>query len=468
MHLSSGSASLAVHHIPSADDSRYNGSRMMGRVFFLAFAVLLSLLAAAQAPSTKPAAPNAQSKEPATQQSQATKKLPDPEVELQRSIEDAGSDRAALVRNFEDYLRHFPDAPRKVQVYRAIVEASMQLHDTRRALDYAERIIALRPDDSELMLFTVDLLERAGDDSSLKRAVGYATRVLDRVEKATADSRSARVSFAEWQAQHMKVRMSVYYLRGRLLMERRDYDAALADLETCYRLIPNPAAALRLGEIAELRKDYHKAIEHYVSAFVLPDQEGMPADRRDVRRKLGNLWQIVHGSEAGLGARLLEAYDRTAAEPKPAGSSARNSGATAAFDFALRRLDGAAAVKLADWKGKVLVLNFWATWCLPCRELEPIFEQVGRQYEGKSDVFFLAVNDDEDESLVQPFLERQKMRATVVFSDGLESFLGIKAYPTVIVLDRSGQITYRVQGFDPDTFEKSLSVAIERALAGSS
>ncbi len=125
-------------------------------------------------------------------------------------------------------------------------------------------------------------------------------------------------------------------------------------------------------------------------------------------------------------------------------------------------------MKLADWKGKVVVLNFWATWCLPCRELEPLFEQVGRQFENRSDVFFLAVNDDEDESRVKPYLEREKIRMTVVFSDGLDELLGIKAFPTVIVLDRTGRIVYRAQGFDPDSFAPGLSGAIERALAGTS
>ena len=441
---------------------------MLSKASLFALAALSLAAAAGQAPSPQPAAPAAQSKEPAPQPGQATKKPPDPEAELQRSINEAGNDRAALVRNLEGYLLRFPDAPRKLQVYHAIVESAMQLRDQRRALEYAERIIALRPEDAEMMLFAVELLERAGDDHSLVRAVGYTTRVLDRVEKAAGEGRPARTSQAEWEAEQKKLRVSVYLIRGRLQMKRHDYAAAAADLETSFRLLPNPTAAVRLGEIAELRQDYNKAIEHYVSAFVLPDKSGQPVDRREVRRKLGNLWQLVNGSEAGLGERLLQAYDRLAVEPKPAESSSHNKDATAPFEFVLRRADGAAPVKLADWKGKVVVLNFWATWCLPCRELEPLFEQVGRQFENRSDVFFLAVNDDEDESRVKPYLEREKIRMTVVFSDGLDELLGIKAFPTVIVLDRTGRIVYRAQGFDPEGFAPALSGAIERALASTS
>ncbi len=447
---------------------------MLRRLLGIALAAALGVApGAGQNPATKPPAPSGtqdsgaqtQGPGPPARPAPPAKKPPDAEAELNHAIEEAGNDRAALVRNLEDYLRRFPEAPRKLPVYRALVESAMQLRDTVKALGYAERIIALRPEDTAMMLFAVELLEHAGVDQSLARAVGYATRVLDRVEKAGAESKSARVSQAEWESEQKKLLMSVYLIRGKLQLQRRAYDAAAADLETSYRLLPNAAAALHLGEIAELRKDPNKAIEQYVAAFVLPDQYGLPVDRWEVRRKLGNLWQLTHGNEAGLGERLLQAYDKLGGEPKAMDTVARNKGATEPFSFVLRRPNGGAPLKLADSKGKVIVLNFWATWCLPCRVLEPLFEQVGRQYENKSDVVFLAVNGDEDETRVKPYVEREKMRATVVFSDGLDLLLDIKAYPTVIVLDPTGKIVYRGQGFAPESFVENLSGAIDRALA---
>ncbi len=445
---------------------------MLRSIRLTLFCALLSLgsLAAQQKKSAEPAADAQAKPDPAKNPpAQPAKKLPDAETELQRAVEQAGNDRAALLRNLEDYLRRFPDATRKQQVYRAIVEAAMQLRDSPRALDYAERIIALRPDDDAMMLFAVELLQQNGDDPGLTRAVGYATRVIDRVEKSP-ETKPVRVSQSEWELERKKVLMSVYLIRGRLQMKRRKYDEAVADLETSYKLVPNPAAALHLGEIAEVRKDTGNAIDRYVAAFVLPDQPGLNADRWEVRRKLGNLWQLAHGSDAGLGERLLQAYDKLATEPKTGAAAypAYNKGATEPFAFVLRRPDDPAPLKLAAAKGKILVLNFWATWCLPCRELEPLFERAGRQYEGKPDVMFLAVNNDEDETRVKPFLEQEKMRVPVVFADGLDLLLNIKAYPTVLVLDRTGKIIYRVEGYDPEGFITSLTAAIERALAGTS
>lgn len=417
-----------------------------------AFSFSASAQTQGKKPGRKPAAP------------QPAQKAEDAESELERAIEEAGNDRAALVRNLKKYLERFPDAPRKAQVFRAIVEASLQLRDTEGALEYAERLIALRPEDSSMMLLAVDLLERTGDERSLTKAVGYITRVLDRVEKAGAEASSGGMSRTEWELEHKKLTMSVYLVRGRLEMERRRYDEAATDLETSFRTLPNPAAAQRLGEIEELRKLYEKAIEHYVTAFALPERYGAGVDRREVRQKLGNVWRIVHGSDAGLGEKLLAAYDKLSVDEPPAPPAARNAHAKELAAFEIRRLDGA-TLKLSELKGKVLVLNFWATWCLPCRETEPLVERVAERYRENSDVVFLAVNGDDDESLVKPYVGRERMRTTVVFPDGLELFFNVNVLPTLLVLNREGRILYRGEGFAPQTLEAELAGAIERGLA---
>ncbi len=429
-----------------------------------ALSALLSLtLTAAQNPPARPPAPGTHAPPPGAAKKE---KPPDPEAELQKAVAEAGNDRAALVRNLEDYLRRFPDAPRKLAIYRALVESSLQLRDTKRALDYAERTIVLRPEDDEMMLFAIELLERQGDNESLKLAVDYATRVLDRLEKTPPVSRPARTSQQEWESDQKKMLMSVYLIRGRLRMERKEYDTAQKDLETSYSLLANAPAALRLGEIAELRRQPDEAIERYAAAFVLPDQAGLTVDRREVRQKLGNLWQLRHGSSAGLGELVLQTYDRLSAEPTPPSAPEYNKGIADPFGFALRRVDGSPPLKLSGAKGKIIVLNFWATWCEPCRALEPLLEQVRNRFQSRNDVVFLAADAEEDESRVAPFLKKEKIGSTVVLADGLDRLLGVKVLPTILVLDRSGRIVYRGEGYAPDSFADELGAAIEHALAG--
>jgi thiol-disulfide isomerase/thioredoxin len=400
----------------------------------------------------------------------SAKKAPDPEAELQKALANAGNDSAAMITNLKEYLREFPDSPRKAAVYRALVEACEQTHDTACALDFAERLIVTRPDDSQMMLVAVNLLEQRGDDASLARAAGYVTRILDRVEKAPPEERPARESVAEWKDGQAQLRTALYYVRGQVEVAQRNYEAANKDLQMSDSIDANALAAKTLGEVAETRGDSATAIAEYVQAFTLP--ESGPAgtvNRRDVLRELTNAWRQVHGSEKGLGDAILAAYDRVAL-PSPDGGSVdataaglRNKDAKDVFSFVVRRLDGS-PVALDSFRGKIAVLSFWATWCAPCRELEPLFNAVARTYAGNSDVAFFAVDTDDDEAQVPAFVAREKWDVPVIYSDGLGAFTKADTLPTILVLGRNGDIVYRTGGFPRDGFQDSLTAAIQAAI----
>jgi thiol-disulfide isomerase/thioredoxin len=385
---------------------------------------------------------------------------------LEKMLAASGSDRAALVRNLQQYLLQYPDAPRRAGVYRALVEACEQLQDDACALNYAERLIAIQPDDSDMMLVAVGYLQRKADEAGLTRAAGYITRVLDRVEKSIPEQRPARQSIADWQQQQNNFLMVLYYLRGQVENTRHNYDLAIKDLETSYSIRPNSLAAETLGEIAERKNDRAKAVEEYTLAFVLPDAG--PAgkiDRREVRQKLGNVWRAIHGNEQGLGEQILTTYDRLSPPSAAASPASRNKDARDTFAFVLRRLDGT-PMSLSTVRGKVVVLSFWATWCGPCAELEPMLIQVAKHYDGNPDVAFFAVNSDEDEAQVAPFVQHEKWDIPIVYADGLDDFMKVESLPTVVVLDREGKTVYRVGGLDLQGFSNSLTAALQSALGG--
>ena len=429
--------------------------RFIAATLILCFLPAVSPAAFAQKPSPQ------QSNDPAG----VSKQDADTEAQLQKAIADAGNNRAALVRNLKDYLLRFPDAPRKAGVYRALVEACQQLQDTGCALDYAERLVAVHPDDSEMMLLAIGLLQREGSEASLTRAAGYATRVLDRIEKVTPDEKSARMSVKDWQSQQDRFRAALYSLRGEIEKSQQGYEAAAKDFQQSYSIRPNAVAAEHLGEIAEMKSDYPKAIEEYSLAFVLPeDGPAGKVDRREVRKKLGNVWRQVHGTEQGLGEQILATYDRLNAASANLNPPARNKGAKDSFSFVLRNLDGS-SLPLAPLKGKVIVLSFWATWCGPCHELEPEFVQIAKNYAGNANLAFYAVNTDEDETLVPGFVAKEKWDVPVVFADGLDDFMNVTGLPTVIILDRAGKIAFRMDGFPTKGFTEDLTTAIQEALS---
>jgi thiol-disulfide isomerase/thioredoxin len=406
----------------------------------------------------------AQNEKTQSPSSKTTPKQLSPEEELQEAINRSGNDRAALVRNLESYLKEYPESRQRPQIYRALVEASMQLRDDARAAGYAERIVALSPDDISMTILTVQLLERSGDEAALRRAINYATRVLEFVERRSSEEKSPKVSQEDWALEKQRDRTSVLALRGRLELKLKDTVAAQKDFEASYAILPNATAAEKLAEIAELRKDTSTAILQYARAFALADAATGTSSRREIRQKLGNVWRLAHGSDDGLGEYLLRTYDEIsqasiAAKPK------KNAGAREPADFTLRKAPEGAPFPLKETKGKVLVVNFWTTWCGPCHALEPLFARVAADFQANAEVLFLAANCDEDESLVKGYLEEDKPRTPVVFADGLDRFFTVNSFPTVLVIDRGGKIAYRSDGFDPDTFEPDLAAAVRSALA---
>src|SRR5437879_5863569 len=266
----------------------------------------------------------------------APSKQPSPEEQLQQAFNNSGNDRVALVRNLEAFLKENPDSRQRPQVYRALVEACLKLRDNARAAAYAERIVALTPDDISMTILTIQLLERNGDEAALRRATTFATRVLDFVERSSSQPKAPKVSPEDWAAEKKRDRMSVLALRGRLQLKLKDTAAARKDFEESYSLLPGATAAELLGEMAEMKKDLNRAIEQYARAFALADSATGPAGRHEIRQKLGNVWRLAHGSDVGLGEYLLLTFDEVSRASTPA-TPKKNADARHPADFTLRK-----------------------------------------------------------------------------------------------------------------------------------
>src|SRR6202140_1903053 len=440
-------------------------SCLLPAIALAAIVVNLSNPALVRAQNENKASPPAHTQEqkPAPEQTAPPVKTPSAADELQRAIAGAGNDRAALVRNLEAYLVRYPDSPQRPQIYRALVEANLQLRDTARAADYAERVVALAPEDMSITLVAIQLLQRSGDEAGLRRAINYAGRVLAFVERTGLDDKSPKMSPEEWRMGKAGDRASVLQLRGELYLKLRASAAAQKDFESSYAVLPTPGAAEKLGEVAEMNKDFSAAIEQYSRAFALADSANPSVTRREIRQKIGNVWRLAHGSDDGLGDYLLRAYDQVS-QAANAGKIKKNSGAREVSEFTLRKATDGSPYPLTDKKGEVLVVSFWATWCGPCRALEPQFERVAAQFKGNQQISFVEADCDDDESQVAPYLEEVKPQIPVVFADGLDHVFGVNSLPTVVIIDRRGKVAYRAEGFGEETFERDLTAAARRAL----
>lgn len=126
--------------------------------------------------------------------------------------------------------------------------------------------------------------------------------------------------------------------------------------------------------------------------------------------------------------------------------------------FTLDDINGK-SVSLNDYKGKVIILDFWATWCPPCREEIPDFIALQNEY-GKKGLQIIGIAVDRDGiKSVKPFYENMGMNYPVLLTDGkVESrYGGIRAIPTTFIIDKKGSIVKKYVGFQSKAvFEKEI------------
>lgn len=113
----------------------------------------------------------------------------------------------------------------------------------------------------------------------------------------------------------------------------------------------------------------------------------------------------------------------------------------AAPNFSLKDADGK-EVHLADYHGKVVLLDFWATWCGPCRIEIPWFTDMERQMKDKGFAVIGVSMDDEGWKVVKPFMSEMKINYRVLLGndDAAHAYGGLDALPTTFLIDREGKI----------------------------
>jgi peroxiredoxin len=121
-----------------------------------------------------------------------------------------------------------------------------------------------------------------------------------------------------------------------------------------------------------------------------------------------------------------------------------------------------ASVRLSDYKGKVVLLSFWATWCLWCETEIPWYVEFQNKYKDKG-LSVIGVSMDEDGwRSARPFLEEKKMTYTVVVgNEALASSYALDALPLTVLIDRDGKIANSQAGImDKDSFENEIRVLL--------
>lgn len=114
-------------------------------------------------------------------------------------------------------------------------------------------------------------------------------------------------------------------------------------------------------------------------------------------------------------------------------------------DFSLARLDGE-TVRLSDYRGRAVMVNFWATWCGYCMEEMPLMQETQARY--PHELVILAVNEGESQQVVVPFVQERGYTFVVLLdpSYALQRPYRVDGYPITYFIDASGIVRHRVDG----------------------
>lgn len=218
-----------------------------------------------------------------------------------------------------------------------------------------------------------------------------------------------------------------------------------------YELLPGqnsgPTPGVRRLDISNLKLDAKSAGGTY--AIAAPEGYAIRVAKRE-----------RPAAKAGDGGKQLGDPDNTRAHLAKRGQV--NEGDMAP-DFALKDKDGK-DIKLADLKGKVVIMDFWGTWCPWCIKAMPQVQKVHEKYQDK-DVVVLGMNV-EGNPAAKPleFMKRNKFSYnTLLEAQSAAQAYKVSAFPTLFVLDKTGKVVFKEEGFSNELFEK-VSKAVDGAL----
>ncbi len=127
-------------------------------------------------------------------------------------------------------------------------------------------------------------------------------------------------------------------------------------------------------------------------------------------------------------------------------------------DFTLKSLDGS-NMRLEEYRGQVVLINFWASWCGPCRQEMPLLDRLHHRYEDTG-FAVLGVNVEGESAPAQDIVDKTNVTFPIVIDDGqkVSEMYNLEAMPSTFVVDRDGVVRYIHRGYKPGDEAKYVEV----------
>jgi thiol-disulfide isomerase/thioredoxin len=325
----------------------------------------------------------------------------------------------------EELLRLNPDDRMKQKIYNRFFGAAERSADDASIVKFGEVLLAFDPKDASTLSIVAQAL--ANQKKDLGKALDYARRA----EELTGEFRPVK---------------NVQGIAG-----DKFFEEYYSEKEQAQRYKENRAQILesygwvlfQSGKYAESETKLRRSIELHRN-----------------ERKLSRLSKTLRA------LNRIEESEKVAeeAENEYAASLKRQFTNVPAKDFELSTIDGR-RVKLSDLKGKVVMVNFWATWCKPCIKEMPLFVKTYEKYKNRGfEILAVSVDEIEDRPKVTSLANRFKINFPILYDEGIAKLYGAKAFPTTIFIGKQGNVRYQNFGLIMETAERDLGIIIEELI----
>ena len=342
-------------------------------------------------------------------------------------------------KQLQEYLAGSPDSTyvpfSRVMLVQALVSMHAPAEDLIKAVDEAEKVLPANP---ELRVeFYVSLCRVLVDRNvALDHAQHYAMMAIDacpKSDEAKPMLAAARSALGDALIAQKKSAEAIHQL-GLALPDTRDSAIVLH----------------QLGRAYEQSGKTDLAINSYVRSVAV-----FGAADSTALAPLQALWKKKNGSLAGLDAQIHTAHQaslkRIALDAHAVGGAPRQAPAWRLPDLDEKVHD------MQSYKGKVVVVDFWGSWCGPCKMELPFFEAAYQRYKNSPNVAFVSINWEkaqdamEHRSTARDFIKKNNYTFPVMYDhehSAVDAYQ-ITGFPTMFTIDRNGIVRYVNIGFDP-------------------
>lgn len=359
------------------------------------------------------------------------------------------ADLSERIRVLEGFLTRRASPEQRRLLFRMLVSTCRQWGDFEGAIFYGEEALRAYPSDGPILL-ELTAAHAEMEDSDLDEGILYAQRTMDALDAA-----------AEAMGEGGEARLSTFAGSclcdwGWMLFRQGKTEEARRLLERAIEKKKDPLVYRRLGRVRAAAGQLDEAKDAFAMALAMSsgrDSTALEALKEVVALQGGgetDVEAVVREKKKQVREQKVQIMtERTKIEPR------------AAPEFTVTTLTGG-TVSLGDLRGSVVLLDFWATWCVPCRQELPVVQKVFEEFRDQS-VFVIAASVDADTSKVRPFVKTNGITLPVAFARAAGREYGASSIPTLFLIDGEGTIRFMHSGYYPD-LEEILPIQIEELL----